>query len=177
MTNRILTTHVGSLPRPHDLLDMMKAKLSGQDGDNDAYEKGVRQAVMDIVKKQQDCGIDVVTVGEQSKPGFFSYVRARLVGFAPKPGRKLGLFKAETAAFPEYYAQYFKDAMLGGTILPFVPLVCTGPVSYRNLEPLKRDIDNLKAALAASGAKSAFLPAIPPSGVELNDYYKSDDEC
>jgi len=114
MTNRILTTHVGSLPRPHDLLDLMKAKLSGQGVDNDAYEKRLRQAVMDIVKKQRDCGIDVVTDGEQSKPCFFSYVRERMVGFEPKPGRKLGLFKAETAAFPEYYAQYFKDAMLGG---------------------------------------------------------------
>jgi len=176
MTSSILTTHVGSLPRPHDLLDMMKGKLSGQGVDNDAYEKRVRQAVMDIVKKQKECGVDVVTDGEQSKPGFFSYVRERMVGFEPKPGRKLGLFKAETAAFPEYYAQYFKDAMLGGTILPFVPLVCTGPVSYRNLEPLKRDIDNLKAALAATGAKSAFMPAIAPSGVGLNDYYKSEEE-
>src|SRR5260221_13989363 len=98
-----------------------------------------------------------------------------MVGFEPKPGRKLGLFKAETAAFPEYYAQYFKDAMLGGTILPFVPLVRTGPVSDRNLEPLKLDIDNLKAALAASGAKSALMPPIAPSGAALNDHYRTQD--
>jgi 5-methyltetrahydropteroyltriglutamate--homocysteine methyltransferase len=176
MTNRILTTHVGSLPRPHDLLDMMKAKLSGQGVDNDAYEKRVRQAVMDIVKQQKESGIDVVADGEQSKPGFFSYVRERMEGFEPKPGRKLSLFKAEMASFPEYYAQYFKEAMLGGTVMPFVPLVCTGPVTYRNLEPLKRDIDNLKAAMAAVGAKSAFMPAIAPSGVGLNDYYKNDEE-
>src|SRR5690242_11394123 len=173
---RIQTTHVGSLPRPHDLLDLMKAKLSGQGIDEAAYEKRVRQAVGDIVHRQQAAGIDVVSDGEQSKPGFFSYVRERLDGFQPQPGRKLSLFKAEMASFPEYYAQYFKEAMLGGTVMPFAPLVCVGPVTYRNLRPLERDIDNLKAALQASGAKSAFMPAIAPSGVGLNDYYKSDEE-
>jgi 5-methyltetrahydropteroyltriglutamate--homocysteine methyltransferase len=174
--SRILTTHVGSLPRPHDLLDMMKAKLSGQGVDEAAYQRRVRQAVLDIVKQQKESGIDIVTDGEQSKPGFFSYVRERMDGFEPKPGRKLTLFKAEMASFPEYYAQYFKDAMLGGTVMPFVPLVCTGPVTYRNLEPLKRDLENLKAAMTASGVKAGFMPAIAPSGVGLNDYYKDDEE-
>ena len=65
---RILTTHVGSLPRPHDLLDLMKAKLSGQGGDEAAYEQRIRQAVVDIVRQQKESGIDVVTDGEQSKP-------------------------------------------------------------------------------------------------------------
>ena len=174
--NRILTTHVGSLPRPHDLLDMMKAKLSGQAYDQNALEKRVRSAVADIVKKQVDCGIDVVADGEQSKPGFFSYVRERLDGFEPRPGRKFNMFAAEVAQFPEYYAQYFKEAMLGGTVTPFVPLVCTGPVKYRDLEPLKRDIENLKAAVASAKATSAFMPAIAPSGVGMNEYYKNDEE-
>jgi 5-methyltetrahydropteroyltriglutamate--homocysteine methyltransferase len=173
---RILTTHVGSLPRPHDLLDLMKAKLSGQGVDEAAYEERIRKAVVDIVKQQKASGIDVVTDGEQSKPGFFSYVRERMDGFEPKPGRKLSLFKAEMASFPEYYAQYFKDAMLGGTVMPFVPLVCTGPVVYRNPKPLERDIQNLKAAMKAAGVKSGFMPAIAPSGVGLNDYYKNDEE-
>ena len=172
----ILTTHVGSLPRPHDLLDLMKRKLSGQGVDETAYQERVRRAVFDIVKKQKECGIDVVSDGEQSKPGFFSYVRERMEGFEPKPGRKLHLFTAEMRAFPEYYEQYFKEAMLGGTVMPFVPLACVGPVKYSNMEPLKRDIANLKAAMAEAGAKSAFMPAISPSGVGLNDYYKSDEE-
>jgi 5-methyltetrahydropteroyltriglutamate--homocysteine methyltransferase len=172
----ILTTHVGSLPRPHDLLDLMKQKLSGQGVDETAYQERVRRAVVDIVKKQKQCGIDIVGDGEQSKPGFFSYVRERMDGFEPKPGRKLHLFTAEMRAFPEYYEQYFKEAMLGGTVMPFVPLVCTGPVKYAKLEPLKRDIANLKAAMTAAGVKSAFMPAISPSGVGLNDYYKSDEE-
>jgi 5-methyltetrahydropteroyltriglutamate--homocysteine methyltransferase len=173
---RILTTHVGSLPRPKDLLDMMKAKLSGQSYDHAAYEARVKSAVADIVRKQVDTGIDIVADGEQSKPGFFSYVRERLDGFEPKPDRKLNLFAAEVKAFPEYYAQYFKEAMLGGTVAPFVPLVCTGPVKYRDLEPLKRDIDNLKSALAAAKAQSAFMPAIAPSGVGINEYYKDQEE-
>jgi 5-methyltetrahydropteroyltriglutamate--homocysteine methyltransferase len=175
-THRILTTHVGSLPRPSDLLDLMKAKLSGQPYDRDAYEKRVRGAVAECVRKQVDCGIDIVSDGEQSKPGFFSYVSERLEGFTPRPERRTSFFAAETKAFPEYYAQYFKEAMLGGALAPPVPLVCTGPVGYRDLEPLKRDIENLKAAAAAAKAKAAFMPAVAPSGVGANEYYKSDEE-
>ena len=173
---RILTTHVGSLPRPKDLLDMMKAKLSGQPYDQQAYDARVKSAVADIVKKQVETGIDIVADGEQSKPGFFAYVRDRLDGFEAKPDRKFSLFAAEMKAFPEYYAQYFKEAMLGGTVAPMTPLVCTGPVSYRDLGPLKRDIDNFKAAVSAAGAKAAFMPAVAPSGVGINEYYKSQEE-
>jgi 5-methyltetrahydropteroyltriglutamate--homocysteine methyltransferase len=173
---RILTTHVGSLARPHDLLDMMKAKLSGQAYDQGAYDARVRSAVADSVKKQVETGIDAVTDGEQSKPGFFTYVRERLEGFEPRPQMKLTLFAAEVKAFPEYYAQYFKEAMLGGTLMPFVPLVCTGPVKYRDLAPLRRDIENLQVAVKAAGARSAFMPAVAPSGVGINEYYRSQEE-
>ncbi len=175
-TDRILTTHVGSLPRPHDLLDMMKAKLSGQPYDEAAYDRRVRSAVAEIVKKQVETGIDVVADGEQSKPGFFSYVSERLDGFEPRPGKKTGYFAAEVQAFPEYYEGYFKQTMLGGTVIPFVPLVCTGPLKYRNLAPLKHDIDNLKAAVAAAGAKAAFMPATGLGYVGFNEYYKTDEE-
>ncbi len=173
---RILTTHVGSLARPQDLLDMMRAKLSGQAYDAAAYDARVARAVRESVKQQAECGIDVVSDGEQSKPGFFTYVRERLDGFEPKADRKLNLFAAEVAQFPEYYAQYFKEAMLGGMVMPFVPLVCTGPVKYRDLAPLQHDIANLKAALTAAGVKDAFIPAVAPSGVGLNEYYKTQEE-
>jgi 5-methyltetrahydropteroyltriglutamate--homocysteine methyltransferase len=174
--SRILTTHVGSLPRPHDLLDLMKARASGQTVDEQVYQERVRRAVIDIVKQQKDAGIDVVSDGEQSKIGFFSYVSDRLGGFEPAPGRKLRLFTAELRAFPEYYEQYFREAMLGGMIMPLVPLVCKGPVKYTRLEPLQRDIANLKAGMAEAGVKTAFMPAIAPSGVGLNEYYKSEEE-
>ena len=173
---RILTTHVGSLPRPADLLDLMKARLAGQPYDRDGYERRVRSAVFECVQKQVDCGIDIVSDGEQSKPGFFTYIRERLDGFTPRPDKRVEIFVAEKQAFPEYYAQYFKEAMLGGAVAPPVPLVCTGPVWYRDLEPLKRDIENLKAAAAAAKAKAAFMPAVAPSGVGSNEYYRSDEE-
>ncbi len=172
--SRILTTHVGSLPRPHALLDAMKAGLEGRPPSG--YERRVREAVAECVRKQVGLGIDIVSDGEQSKPGFFTYVRERLAGFEPDPGRKVEIFPAEVRAFPEYYEQYFREAMLGVAIARFAPLVCTGPVSYRSLEPLRRDIDNLKSALAATKAKSAFMPAIAPTGIGSNAYYKSDEE-
>jgi 5-methyltetrahydropteroyltriglutamate--homocysteine methyltransferase len=171
---RILTTHVGSLPRPHALLDAMKAKLSGSAPRD--YEQRVRTATAECVRKQVDAGIDIVSDGEQSKPGFFVYARERLTGFEVKPGKKVEIFPAEVRAFPEYYEQYFKEAMMGGAVASFAPLVCTGPVSYRSLEPLQRDIGNLKKAMAAAQARTAFMPAIAPSGVGSNEYYKSDED-
>ena len=172
----ILTTHVGSLPRPKDLLDLMKARLAGGPYDRDAYDKRVRSAVADSVSKQAKSGIDIVTDGEQSKPGFFMYVRERLEGFEARPQRRKPFFPAEVQAFPEYYEEYFKQAMLGGSVAPAVPLACTGPVKYRGAEALERDIENLKAACAAVPHRAAFMPAIAPSGVGDNEYYRTEEE-
>ena len=171
---KILTTHAGSLPRPHDLLDLMKAKASGKPYDQAAYEGRVKTAVAECVRKQLEAGIDIVTDGEQSKPGFFLYVNERLEGFTPRPGMKRKFFDAEVAAFPDYYAQYFKQAMIGGAVAPVVPMVCTAPVKYRGEAAIARDIANLKAA--AAGAKGVFMPAVAPSGVGANEYYKTEEE-
>jgi 5-methyltetrahydropteroyltriglutamate--homocysteine methyltransferase len=173
-TERILTTHVGSLPRPRDLLDLMKARLAGQPHDAAGYDARVRRAVAECVRRQAETGIDIVTDGEQSKPGFFAYVRERLAGFAPRPDRKHNLFAAEVAAFPEYYEQYFKQAMIGGAVAPIIPLVCTGPISYVGAAALQRDIDNLKAATAGLKPHAVFMPACAPSGVGSNEYYPSE---
>jgi len=175
-TDRILTTHVGSLPRPKDLLDLMKARLAGEAYDEAVYDARVRQAVADCVRRQVETGIDVVTDGEQSKPGFYTYVRERLDGFEPRPHTRANFFAAERAAFPEYYEQYFKQAMLGGTIAPLKSLACVGQVKYRGEAALKRDIDNLKAALAGLDCRGAFMPSVAPSGVGANEYYKSEEE-
>ena len=175
-TDRILTTHVGSLPRPRPLLDLMKAKAEGLAVDPTQYEDRVRTAVADCVRRQAETGIDILTDGEQSKPGFFTYVRERLEGFETRPHQRSEKFEAEVAAFPEYYEQYFKQAMLGGSIVPAVPLVCTGPVKYRGQEALQRDIDNLKAAAAGVKHHAVLMPSVAPSGVGTNEYYRSDEE-
>jgi 5-methyltetrahydropteroyltriglutamate--homocysteine methyltransferase len=175
-TERILTTHCGSLPRPTDLLDLMKAKIHGDPYDPELYAARVRSAVSDIVRQQMECGIDVPTDGEQGKQGFFAYVNERLTGFEPKPGPRPAMFTTEVEAFPEYYKQYFSTAMLGVTLAPLVLFACTGPVQYRGQEAVRRDIENLKAALRGLEPSDVFMPAVAPSGVGKNEYYRSYEE-
>jgi 5-methyltetrahydropteroyltriglutamate--homocysteine methyltransferase len=177
-TERILTTHCGSLARPKALLDLMKAKLNNEPCDPIAYEESVRTAVAEAVHEQVETGIDVVTDGEQGKPGFFAYVRERLTGFEAKtpPAGGWKQWAAEVEAFPEYYESYFKRRMMGGSIVPRTPMVCTGPISYRGHGANRRDIENLKAALAGLQVEDAFMPAVAPSGVGSNEYYRSNEE-
>ena len=177
-SGRILTTHVGSLPRPHDLLDMMKYRLTGEGEpvDDAAFEARLSEAVSDCVKRQAACGLDIVADGEISKPGFFVYIEERVDGFEPRPDVKLPFFEAETAAFPEYYEEYFAKAMFGGNVAPVVPMFCVGPVTYTGHQALQRDLNNLRNAVDAAGCESAFVPATAPSGVGHNDYYKSEEE-
>jgi 5-methyltetrahydropteroyltriglutamate--homocysteine methyltransferase len=177
-TDRIQTTHIGSLPRPHFLLDAMKAKFSKQPYDEKEYQAKLTAAVAECVRRQVECGIDFVTDGEFSKPGFFTYIQERLEGYEARPNQKLLIFQQEVAAFPEYYAEYFKQAMMGGAILPITPVVCVGPVKYRGDKLLQIDIANVKAAAKAAGVPDhhVFLPATAPSGVGINEYYKSDEE-
>jgi len=177
-TDRIQTTHIGSLPRPHNVLDLLKAKLNGQPYDQAALDKAIAEGVRNNVRKQVDCGVDIVTDGEVSKPGFFTYIQERLAGFEPRPGQKLLLFQKEVAAFPDYYAQYFKEAMMGGTIVAITPVVCTGPIKYKGEQAVQKDIANVKAAAKAAGVPDhhVFLPATAPAGVGINEYYKSEED-
>jgi len=177
-TDHIQTTHIGSLPRPHNLLDLLKANYSGEAYDESRLSSVLTQSVVECVRKQVDCGIEIVTDGEYSKPGFFTYVRERFDGYESRPTQKLTIFQKEIAAFPEYYAQYFKEAMMGGAILPLVPVVCTGPVKYKGEEKVGVDIANVKTAAEAAGVPNhhVFLPATAPAGVGINEYYKTDEE-
>ncbi len=176
-TDRIQTTHIGSLPRPHGLLDLMKAKLTGKPYDQAKYDVLVTKSVADSVKKQAECGVDIVSDGEFSKPGFYTYIHERLEGFESRANQKLVSFQQELAAFPEYYADYFKQ-LAGGALVSVNPVVCVGPVKYRGEKLLKIDIDNMKAAAKSAGVPDhhVFLPATAPSGVGVNEYYKSDEE-
>jgi 5-methyltetrahydropteroyltriglutamate--homocysteine methyltransferase len=176
MSNRILTTHVGSLPRPHHLLDQMKAKIAGENVDPATYDRHVSDAVTEIVRNQVENGIDIVTDGEMSKPGFFVYARERLAGFTVRPDVQRRRFVAEVDAFPEYYKDYFARAMLGGGVAPIHTLYCTGPVAYTGHAALQRDIANLRAALNGKMVAGAFMPSTAPSGVGENHYYKTEAE-
>ncbi|MGH7044761.1 MAG: hypothetical protein ACREE2_00040 [Stellaceae bacterium] len=178
---RILTTHVGSLPRPPDLLAMIQAKERGDAFDAGAYARRVTGAVAQIVSKQADAGIDVVADGEMGRFGFIPYVNERLAGIEPRQSTvRVGNWSQsrEYLAFPEYYAW---AAQMPGTAgrAPPTQWVCTGPVSYRGQAGLQRDIDNLKAALARVSCEEAFMPAVSPTNLanwNSNEYYPSDEE-
>jgi 5-methyltetrahydropteroyltriglutamate--homocysteine methyltransferase len=174
-THRILTTHVGSLPRPKPLLDLMRNTLDGR-GDELDYADALREAVVDCVREQVAHGVDVVTDGEQSKTGFSRYVMDRLDGFEPRPRLAGSGFGPEVADFPEYYEQYFRRAMYGGAVAQAMTLECVGPVAYVGRQQLDRDIANLREATRGSEVEDIFMPAVAPSGVGRNAYYDSDEE-
>ncbi len=174
-TDRILTTHVGSLPRPVKLLDLMKLNIEGAQNQAE-LENCIQEAVIESVAQQVEDGIDIVTDGEQSKVGFFAYVRDRMSGFSPRPGQGYAAFDAEVNAFPEYYQHYFGEAMLGGNLVPFVPVACTGPIAYHGVAQLQRDLDNLKIAMGKASAHSAFIPSVAPTGVGSNEFYASEGD-
>jgi len=175
-TDRILTTHVGSLPRPHDLLDMLKARIDGEAIDTGAFEAQLARSVDEMVAQQVAAGIDVVTDGEMSKPGHAIYIEERLTGFEPRPGHETGNYAAEKAAFPEYYEEYFRRAHLGGAIAPAHPVACVGEIRYVGQEALRRDLENLRAACERNGAAEAFMPSAAVTGVGFNEHYATEEE-
>ncbi len=174
-TDRILTTHVGSLPRPHDLLDVLKARLDGEAIDAAAFANRLQQSVADMVGKQVEAGIDIVADGEMSKPGHAVYINERLEGFEPRPDADMGYYKKERETFPEYYEDYFKRAHLGGAIAPSAPLCCVGEIRYIGHEALKTDLENLQAAVDTFGCAEAFMPCAAVTGVGFNEYYPSEE--
>lgn len=174
-TDRILTTHTGSLPRPLDLLQMIRAKASGVPVDEAALANRIRSGVAEIVEKQTSIGIDVVNDGEFSKASFVTYARERLGGLTPREGiRRAWQNSREVRAFPEFYA-----ATLGNVNQRQMQMVCTGPITYKGKAQLDADLDNLKSALRGKKVAGAFIPCISPSNIEdwnANEFYKTDNE-
>ena len=164
-TDRILTTHVGSLIRPQALQDIMRAKQSGQPYDQAAYEACLRESVAEIVRRQADIGIDVPSDGEFGKAiSWNQYVVERLTGFElrdiPK-GFRPGLPGADRTRFKEFYAELdAREPMANARMV-----ACTGPVKYIGQGVVQRDIDNFKAALKGVNVTEAFLPVVAPSSV------------
>jgi 5-methyltetrahydropteroyltriglutamate--homocysteine methyltransferase len=175
-TDRILTTHVGSLARPKDLLETMREKEHGRPYDHGTFEQQMRAAVADVVRKQADAGLDVVSDGEQGKVNFITYVVERLTGFEAEPGesRMAPSWKRELEMFPDYYQQYFKK--YSAAVAPMRTMICRGPVNYRGQAAVQQDIANLKAGLEQVQVEDAFMPATSPRGFGGNEYYTTEEE-
>ena len=169
-TDRILTTHVGSLPRPQPLVDLLVKKDKEEPYDHAAMDRLVRQAVADVVARQVSIGIDVVSDGETSKIGYATYIKERLTGFggenfAPKPQRDL-------ADFPEFRSRMIQ--FTGPQV--FRRLCCIGEVARHDHTSAQQDITNFQAAIAASKPVDAFMPAASPgvvSSFQPNRHYPS----
>jgi 5-methyltetrahydropteroyltriglutamate--homocysteine methyltransferase len=170
---RICTTHVGSLPRPRALSELLFARATGRSFDKQAMAGELHRAVGDIVKKQAALGVDVISDGEQSKTSFQYYVTDRLSGiepFKPAPGVRT---TRENKAFPTFY----KDGSHSGT--QPTRYACTGPLKYVGQAHLQADIDNLKAGLKGVSPTDVFMPSVSPSscvGLMENRHYKNDEE-
>lgn len=177
-SDRILTTHVGSLARSKRQLNFLFAKERGESFDQADFEASSRESVAEIVAKQAEIGIDVVCDGEQSKSSFLTYIAERLGGFSPSEnqGEDLWVDSRESLAFPEFYDAHRKSRE--GLVAKPVKLHCTGPVEYRGHEVLQRDIANVSAAAGENKVEEAFMTAVSPSDVEgqqPNSFYESDE--
>jgi len=176
---RILTTHVGSLIRPPELLTFLEAKRARRPYDEDAYAKCLTESVATIVREQAEIGVDVVSDGEFGKSISWSqYVLERLGGFESRPpaaGRDPYAYGADRERFKEFYAEL--DARDGGA--RGGDAVCVAPITYTGQAALQQDIDNFKAALKAVKVEEGFLPVAAPSSAipdRKNEYYKSEEE-
>ena len=180
-TERILTTHVGSLPRPSDLLEMIQAKERGEAFDAAALSARVKGTVAEVVRRQAESGIDIIADGEMGRFGFIPYINERLTGLEPRPnpgGEGTWARSREHLAFPEYYAWAAQMPGAAGGAQP-TRWVCTATIAYKGHQALARDIDNLKAALVQVRYEEAFMPAVSPAqlaGWNKNEFYKSDEE-
>ena len=169
-TERILTTHVGSLPRPDDLIRTMFAKQEGVPVDPVALEARTRLAVAATVKRQLDAGVDVVSDGEMSKPSYVTYISDRLDGFG---GTSQPLTYADLVDFPTLQKKVFGDPGRSRRRTP----ACDAPISVRDPEAANVDVDHLKAALPEG--QEAFLNAASPGVIALffrNDHYPTREE-
>ncbi len=168
-TEHILTTHTGSLPRPPELTEALRRRDRGQAGEN-GLDDQVRDAVADVVRRQAASRVSVVNDGEAGKIGYSTYVKERLDGFGGEGGL-IGL-PADLTEFPEY-----TQRVMGG--IDFAMPACVGPVAYRDLDAVRADIANLKAALDGADVEDAFLSAASPGVIAVflqNQHYGSHEE-
>jgi 5-methyltetrahydropteroyltriglutamate--homocysteine methyltransferase len=169
-TERILTTHVGSLPRPQDVVDLLFAQDRGEAFDPARFEAVMRGAVGDVIRRQAEAGIDVVSDGEMSKISYATYVRHRLTGF--EPGNVPRATPQDLDDYPEY-----RDRMAASGATPkYVRPICKGPIKVKDLGPVRGDIARMQAALVGGAVVEGFLNAASPGVLAVfqpNEYYPS----
>jgi 5-methyltetrahydropteroyltriglutamate--homocysteine methyltransferase len=179
---RILTTHVGSLSRPPELLD-----LFAQDASAEVLEPGLQQAINDVVKDQVEAGIDIVNDGEFGKPSravvdygaFWSYIYPRLTGYETKDVEGFGpIASMDRQNFRQFYESGDIPIGMMAQRGPRPQPVCTGPITYIGHDLVKRDIENIKAAMARAGVEEGFMTAVSPGQMQIrgNEYYKTNEE-
>ena len=172
MNTKILTTHVGSLPRSKTLSEFLFAKDKGESFNLNEFDEVVSQNVHEIVKKQLDIGIDFISDGEMSKISYATYVKERINGFSGESERRA---PADLDAFPEYKEKIAKS---GGTPTYTRPC-CTGELSLKKNSDLLKDINNFTSALKSNNHKNGFMNSASPGVINVflpNKYYKNDDE-
>jgi len=168
-TDRILTTHAGSLPRPPQVLDLVEGRDQREVTSESGAQQRIAQAVRAAVERQVEAGIDVVSDGEMGRVGFSAYITERLTGFDGE--LRAMSAQVERTLFPEFYAD------IGPAPLRF--RACNGPIAWRGPEWIERDIARFKAGLQGVAVGEAFMPAVSPGQVWLNfqnDYYPSDED-
>ena len=169
---RILTSHVGSLPRSQKVVDFIFARENNENYDETSFNEAMTKAVHDTVGKQTESGIDIVSDGETSKISYATYVKDRYTGFSGDSPRNA---PADLKMFPTFLERLANE---GGTPQYARPM-CTGPVSSKGQGELQKDITNLKAAMSAHGRTRGFMNAASPGVISLflqNDFYKTREE-
>jgi 5-methyltetrahydropteroyltriglutamate--homocysteine methyltransferase len=171
-TDRILTTHVGSMPRPQALVDVLLKKDHGESYDQAVYDKTIKDAVAAVVKRQVEAGVDVPSDGEASKVSYSTYMMDRLTGFGGDNKRKVAL---DLAPYPEFREKMGR--MTGSQ--EFRRASCIGPIAVKDLQPLQIDIDNMLAAMKASGVTEGFMNSASPGLVtafQPNEFYPTHED-
>jgi 5-methyltetrahydropteroyltriglutamate--homocysteine methyltransferase len=178
-TDRILVSHVGSLARPPDLMEMLVARNEGKPFNAEALARRTREAVADVVEKQIECGIDIVNDGELGKSNFSRYTKERLGGFIERPAgadfKPTSIFGRDMLEFTEYFNRGGRTS-IGHHARVFY---CVEPLAYVGQDEVKADIANLKNALQGKQIEEGFLPAVAPGTMEhwmKNEYYKTQEE-
>jgi len=179
-SERILTTHVGSLIRPHALQEIMRAKQARQPYDAAAYESCLKDAVAEVVRRQGQIGIDVVSDGEFGKSiSWAQYALTRLSGFERRSIKTDAANPFKRGADRTKFAEFYEELDEKQAVSTTTEAICTGPISYVGNDELERDIRNFKTALAKVKVEEAFLPVAAPASVipdRKNEYYKNDEE-